>query len=250
MLRETVLFFDDLVRRDASLLELIDAQHTFVNAALAQHYGIEGVKGLKLRRVALSDRRRGGVLCQASVLLTTSGPLRTSPVKRGAWILERILAAPSPLPPPNAGVLPIDDQQEDGLSMRERLVQHRRDPACAACHERIDPLGFALENYDGVGRWRDEDHLGPVDASGVLPGGAAVEGIAGLKDAILGRPEEVARAVTEALLMYALGRELGPRDAPVVEAIVEELRSDGWRARTLVRSVVGSYPFLHRRRAR
>jgi hypothetical protein len=250
MVEETVLFFEDLVRRDASLLELLDSKHTFLNAALAAHYGVEGVKGERMRRVELSDRRRGGVLTQGSVLTATSQPLRTSPVVRGAWVLDRLLASPPPPPPPNAGVLPPDDRQEDGLNLRQRLERHRADAVCASCHDRIDPIGFALEHYDGVGRWRDADHLGPIDARATLPDGREVDGVIGLKDALLARPGDLGRAVTEALLVYALGRALEPRDALLVEEIVAELRSDGWRARTLVRSVVRSYPFLHRRRAR
>jgi len=231
-------------------MELIDADYTYLNKPLAEHYGMAEVEPGPLRRVALSDRRRGGVLTQASVLMATSQPLRTSPVVRGAWILERLLASPPPPPPPGAGVLPEDDQGGDGLSQRDRLERHRADPKCASCHVRMDPLGFALENFDGVGRWRDEDHLGTIDSSGVLPGGAKVEGIEGLKDALLARPDDLGRAVTEAMLMYALGRSLEPGDAPVVEAILAALREDGWKARTLVKSVVQSYPFNHRRRAK
>lgn len=250
MVGETVRFFDALVREDRSLLELIDADSTFLNATLAKHYGIEGVTGGELRRVPLPDRRRGGVLTQASVLTATSQPLRTSPVVRGAWVLERLLAAPPPPPPPDAGVLPADDQLKDGLTLRQRLAKHREDASCASCHARIDPIGFALENYDGVGRWRDADHVGPIDARATLPDGRELDGVVGLKDALLAEPERVARAVTEALLVYALGRSLEPADVPVVDGIVADLAQGGWGTRRLVRAVVRSYPFLHRRRAR
>lgn len=250
MMRESTSFFDALVREDRSLLELIDSNTTFLDATLAKHYGIDGVEGGKMRRVELSDRRRGGVLTQASVLTVTSQPLRTSPVVRGAWVLDRLFGAPSPPPPPNAGSLPADDQQDDGLTLRQRLEQHRADPSCASCHARIDPLGFALENYDGVGRWRDEDHIGPIDASAVLPSGRAIDGIVDLKDALLEEPEKIARGTTEALLVYALGRPLEPADEAVVSEIVEELREAGWSTRTLVHRITTSYPFQHRRRAR
>lgn len=250
MAKESALFFDALVREDRSLLELVDSKSTFLDDTLATHYGIEGVEGGKMRRVELADRRRGGVLTQASVLTLTSQPLRTSPVVRGAWILDRLFGAPSPPPPPNAGVLPADDQLEDGLTLRQRLELHRADASCAGCHARIDPLGFALENYDGIGRWRDEDHVGPIDASAVLPDGREIDGIVGLKDALLAEPAKVARGTSEALLVYALGRPLGPADEGTVTGIVDELRSSDWRARTLVHGIVTSYPFQHRRRAR
>ncbi len=249
MVQETVLFFDGLVREDRSLLELIDSDYTYLNKALAGHYGIDGVEPGPMRRVELSDRRRGGVLTHASVLFATSQPLRTSPVVRGAWVLERLLASPPPPPPPGAGALPQDDQAEDGLSQRARLERHRADPKCANCHDRMDPLGLALENYDGVGRWRDEDHLGAIDSSSVLPGGVKVEGVEGLKDALLARSDDVGRAVTEAMMVYALGRSLRPRDAPFVEEILSTLSEGGWRARMLVKSIVQSYPFRYRRRA-
>ena len=250
MVQETALFLDELVREDASLLSLIDADFTYVNQALAKHYGLEAVQGAQLRRVELSDRRRGGVLTQASVLTATSQPLRTSPVVRGAWVLERLLGAPPAPPPPDAGALPPDDQLEDGLDLRQRLARHRADPSCASCHARIDPIGFALENFDGVGRWRDEDHVGPIDARATLPDGRELAGIEGLKDALLARPEPIARAVTEALLVYALGRALEPVDAPIVDGIVARLAERGWGMRSLVVEVALSYPFQHRRRAR
>ncbi len=221
-----------------------------LNGTGPPHFGIDGVGGGILRGVHLVDRRWGGVLTQASVLTATSQPLRTSPVVRGAWVLQRLLGSPPPPPPPDAGVLPADDQLEDGLTLRQRLARHREDPGCASCHARIDPLGFALENYDGVGRWRDSDHIGAIDATATLPGGQEVSGVVGLKDALLADPERIARSVTEALLVYALGRSLEPRDVPVVDGIVASLREGGWGMRTLVHEVIQSYPFQYRRRAR
>ena len=250
MIEESTLFFDALVREDRRLLELVDSPSTFLDGTLARHYGIEGVEGGGMRRVELPDRRRGGVLTQASVLTLTSQPLRTSPVVRGAWILERLFGTPPQPPPPNAGSLPADDQLDDGLSLRQRLERHREDPSCASCHANIDPLGFVLENYDGVGRWRDEDHLGPIDARAVLPDGREIDGVIGLKDALLAEPEKVARGVAEALLVYALGRPLEPQDEAVVSELVAQLRGANWRARALIHGVVASYPFQYRRSVR
>ncbi|MFT5155332.1 MAG: hypothetical protein ACI841_005343, partial [Planctomycetota bacterium] len=250
MLRESTLFFDAIVREDRSLLELVDSGSTFLNETLAKHYGIEGIKGGEMRLVEMSDRRRGGVLTQASVLTLTSQPLRTSPVMRGAWILDRLFGSPSAPPPPDAGSLPADDQLEDGLTLRQRLERHRSDAACAGCHARIDPLGFALENYDGIGRWRDEDHIGPIDARAKLPDGREVDGVVGLKDALLEEPAKIARGVSKALLVYALGRPVEPADEPVLVALVNELRETGWRARTLVHGITKSYPFQYRRQER
>ena len=249
MVRESTLFFERLVREDRSLLELVDSKSTFLNATLAKHYGIDGVEGNKMRRVELDDRRRGGVLTQASILTVTSQPLRTSPVVRGAWILDRLFGTPSPPPPPDAGSLPPDDQLDDGLTLRQRLEKHREEARCASCHARIDPLGFALENYDGVGRWRDEDHVGPIDASAILPNGREVNGVVGLKDALLEEPERIARGAASAMLVYALGRPLEPADQRVLSEIVLRLREQQWSARTLVHSIVASYPFQFRRAA-
>ena len=250
MVGESVRFFDALVRDDRSLLELVDADYTFLNGTLARHYGIDGVTGNDWVRFPIEDRRRGGVLTQASILTITSQPLRTNPVVRGAWILDRLLGTPPPPPPPDAGVLPADDQLDDGLTLRQRLELHRADPTCAACHARIDPLGFALESYDGIGRWRDKDHLGPIDATGTLPDGREISGILGLKDALVEEPDRLARGVARAVLVYAIGRPLEPVDEPVLDQMVLTLREEGWRMRSLVHLVVESYPFQNRRSAR
>lgn len=246
MYEESTLFFDRIVREDRSALELIDADWTYLNAVLAKHYGIEGVEGSRMRPVQLEDRRRGGVLTQASVLTVTSYPLRTSPVVRGAYILESILGTPPPPPPPDAGTLPDDDVQKDGLGFRERLERHRADPACAACHAKIDPLGFALESYDGIGAWRDEAQGLPIDTGAVLPDGTALDGPVGLKDALLADSDRVLGHLSERLFVYALGRPLEPADRPALGLVVERARAQNWRFGAFLEGVVLSHAFRHR----
>lgn len=246
MYQESSLFFERIVREDRSVLELIDADWTYLNNILAEHYGIDGVQGSKMRPVSLEDRRRGGVLTQASVLTVTSYPLRTSPVVRGAYVLESILGTPPPPPPPNAGTLPDDDVQKDGLGFRERLERHRADPACAACHAKIDPLGFALESYDGIGAWRVEAQGLPIDTGAVLPDGRRIEGPIGLKDALLRDPEGFLAHLGERLFVYALGRPVEPADQPALELVLERARARGWRFHAFVEGVVLSHAFRHR----
>jgi hypothetical protein len=250
MREETELFFADVLRRNGSVLEFLDAGHTFVNERLARHYGIEGVAGAEFRRVALAGRQRGGLLTQASVLTVTSNPNRTSPVKRGQWILEQLLATPPPPPPPN---LPKLDESRDvaqAATLRERLETHRSNPECAACHQRMDPLGFALENFDAIGRWRGTGESGgPIDASGSLPDGTPVSGADELRRAILGQPEEFLRATTGKLLAYAIGRGLEPSDRPAIRRIVRESAVDGYRWSAIIQGVVRSAPFLMRKAA-
>jgi hypothetical protein len=245
MLEETVLFFDSIRDKDRSVLELLDADYTFVNERLARHYGIPGVKGDWFRRVSLTGTPRGGVLTQASVLAATSNPTRTSPVKRGKWILENILGAP-PEPPPS-GVEALRERQEDGASitLRQKMSRHRTDPACASCHRRMDPLGFGLENFDATGGWRTHEGGQPIDSAGQLPGGRAFQGPAELKSALLGRRNAFARCLTEKLLTYALGRGLERADRRDVDSIVAKLARKDYRFSVLVLAVVESEPFLH-----
>lgn len=247
MVEEPVHFFADLVRNDRSLLELIDARHAFVTPRLAEFYGLPRPTGDQFQRVNLPDRRRGGILGMAAVLTKTSYPLRTSPVLRGRWILEDVLGTPPPPPPPIVNTLPADDKVRDGQTLRQRLELHRTKENCAACHSRLDPLGFALENFDPIGRWRDQIDGKAVDASGILPGGEGVDGPAALKDALLRRKDLFARHLTEKLLAYAIGRGLEYYDAPVVKEITTELARDGYRTGTLVLAVTRSLPFQYRR---
>jgi len=249
MRKETEEFFWSIVRDDRSVLEFLDADYTFVNERLAKHYGIPGVTGDSLVRVALDPARRGGLLGQASVLTVTSNPTRTSPVKRGKWILENLFAAPPPAPPPN---VPELEKAEGGPltgTLRQRMEQHRADPACAACHQLMDPLGFGLENYDAVGGWRTQDGDTAVDAGGELPGGRSFKGPKELRRVLLDRKDEFRRCLAEKLLTYALGRGLEWYDACAVERISERLAAEGDRFSVLVAEIVKSPAFRKRESA-
>ena len=247
--RETELFVEGTIREDRSLLELLGADYTYVNERLARFYGIEGVYGERFRRVTLAaDHARGGLLGQGGLLTVTSHPNRTSPVLRGKWLLESILGAPPPEPPPNVPGLPDRGEGGEPASVRDRLEQHRANPVCSACHAPMDPLGFALENFDAIGQWRDTSEAGqPIDASATMPSGLAFDGPAGLRDVLLDRGEEFARAVTEKLLAYALGRGLEYTDRPSVRRILRDAASEEYRWSSIVLGVVRSAPFQWRR---
>jgi hypothetical protein len=247
MVAEPVEFFRSLLSDNASLLLLLDAPYTYANADLAKLYGIKGVTGTNLVRVQLSDRRRGGVTGMAAVLTQTSYPLRTSPVLRGKWILEEVLGTPAPPPPPLVATLSSDDRKVDGATFRQRLEQHRKNANCAACHARLDPLGFCLENFDAVGRWRDAIDKVPVDASGQLISGEKVDGPLALKAALLVRRELFIRQLTERLLAYGLGRGIEYYDIPAVKRIIADAKPQDFRAADVVLEVVRSLPFQHRR---
>jgi len=247
MYQETVEFFGSVLKENASLLRLLDADYTYLNEELAKHYGIPGVIGANFRRVALPDRQRGGVLTMASVLTVTSYPQRTSPVLRGKWVLEELLGAEVPPPPPNAGGLPASDAPREGLTFRQRLEKHREKPECASCHNRMDPIGFGLENFDAVGRWRTEMGGVPVDSAGVLATGEKFSGPVELRARILARKEEFARNLSEKMLAYALGRGLEPYDLPTVRKLTATLAKDDYRSATLIREIVQSYPFQYRK---
>src|SRR5581483_11639986 len=243
--RETELFFDSILRENRSVLELLDANYTFLNQRLAEHYGIPGVYGSQFRRVALADPNRGGLLGQGSILTVTSYPNRTSVVQRGKWILENLLGAP---PPPDVPDLKPHGKDGRLLSMREQLETHRANAVCASCHARMDPIGFALENYDGIGKWRTKDAGTIIDASGKLPDGTKFNGPAELKKVLLtGHRGEFLTTVTEKLLTYALGRGLEASDAPAVRAIMREAARDNYRLPALINAVINSTPFQMRR---
>jgi mono/diheme cytochrome c family protein len=247
MYDETTLFFESVVRENRSLMTLIDANYTFVNEELAKHYGIDGVTGTELRRVSLTDGKRGGLLTMGSVLTLTSYPQRTSPVLRGKWILSELLGTPPPPPPPVVATLPPDDRPDkEGLTFRQRLEKHRGKPECASCHARIDPPGFALENFDVIGRWREDISGTKVDASGELSTGEKFSGPAELKKTMLLRKDDYMRNLTEKMLSYALGRGLHPYDLPAVRKIMQAVEKDGYKSQTLVTEVVKSYPFQYR----
>jgi hypothetical protein len=249
MYREVTEFFDSIIREDRSLLEILESDYTFLNSELAALYEIAGVQGNKLQRIKLTDHQRGGVLGMGAILTLTSYPQRTSPVLRGKWVLEEILGTPPPPPPPLVKSLPPDDAPVDGLSLRRRLEKHREQPECATCHLRMDPLGFGLENYDPIGRWRTRIGNQSVDATGVLPGGEKFEGPAQLKEILLGRKEDFVRNVTQKMLAYALGRGLEYYDAPAVKRIGEAMAEKQFRSSVLVTEIVKSFPFQFRRNA-
>ena len=245
---ETKLFVASTVREDRSIRALLDADYTFVNERLARHYEIPGVYGSRFRRVSLSDpRQRGGLLAQGSMLTTTSYPDRTSPVLRGKWLLDNLFGVRVPAPPPD-----VDTNLETGpgavpASVRERLEQHRRNPTCATCHSVLDPVGFALENFDVIGGYRETDATGqPVDASGTTTSGVRVEGLVGLRALLLGEREQFPRTVTAKLLAYALGRRLEYYDQPAVRQIVRDAAVDDYRWSSLVLGIVKSPSFSMR----
>jgi mono/diheme cytochrome c family protein len=246
--RETELFVGSVVREDRSALDLLRANYTFVNERLARHYGIPNVYGSRFRRVTLADNHvRGGILGHGSVLTVTSYANRTSPVLRGKWVLENILGTPPPPPPPNVPELKDTDAGGRLLSMRERMAQHRASPACAGCHQLMDPAGLSMENFDAVGRWRDRTESGSaVDASGGLPDGSTFGGIDGLRAAVIRQPELFVGTLTEKLLTYGLGRGLDHHDAPSVRRIVRGARSQDYRLSALVLGIVSSEPFQMR----
>jgi len=249
MSTETELFFDSIVRDDRPVMDLLTARYTFLNERLAWHYGITNVKGAHFRRVDLpADSPRRGLLGQASVLTTTSHAIRTSPVKRGKWIMESVLGV-SP-PPPPANVPPLEEKAgETGpKSMRERMAAHRANPVCAGCHAVIDPLGFALENFDQAGRYRTVDQsMRAVDVSGTFPDGTGFKTLGDFKSRITGNPEAFARSITERLLTYAVGRGLGPSDAPTIRAIVRQAAGSEYRFSNLIVGITTSAPFRTRR---
>ena len=264
MLKETELFVESIFREDQSVLDLLDADYTFLNKELANHYGItdtqgnwmgqkktvpggEAIKGREFQRVALQGASRGGVLTHASVMTVTSNPTRTSPVKRGRWVLEQILGTPPPPPPPDVPELEEDHDAIIGTTLRERLEQHREDPACANCHAKMDPIGFALENYNAIGAFRTKEGELEIDTTAELPDGTAFDGIADLKQILKDRKQQFVRCLTEKMLTYALGRGLEYYDRPTVDRIVAQLEAEGYRSSVLITEIVKSDPFRLRR---
>ena len=246
--RETELFVESNMREDRSLIELLTANYSFINGRLARHYGIPHVYGEQFRRVTFSeDTNRGGLLGQGSILTLTSYPTRTSPVVRGKWLLENILGSPPPPPPPDVPGLPDRGEGGQPASVRERLERHRENPVCATCHSQMDPLGFALEHFDGIGAFRSVTEAGaPVDASGSFPTGGEFEGLGGLRAFILGHREAFAETFIEKLLAYALGRELEVFDLPTVRKIQQQAASADYRWSSIITGIVTSTPFVMR----
>jgi len=247
---ETERLFEDVVRNDRSVLGLIKSSYTFLNQRLAKHYGVPHVSGSHFRRVDLdpetkAGKRRGGILRHGSVLMVTSYATRTSPTIRGNWILENLIGSPAPPPPPNIPNLK-ENTTLDITSVRERLAQHRKDPACASCHDLIDPVGFSLENYDAIGRWRDFEETLDVDSDGVLPDGTEIGSVVELERGILERPEMFARTLTGKLMTFAIGRAMNADDGPVVRRIAAASADDDFRFSSIVKGVVLSKPFRMR----
>jgi hypothetical protein len=247
--RETELLFTSVMRENRSVLELLTADYTFVNERLARHYGIPGVTGSRFRRVAVTSDARRGLLGHGSMLLVTSHPNRTSPVKRGKWILDNLMG--SPPPPPPANVPPLDETKNPSrpLTMKERMADHRSTPTCANCHRLMDPIGLALENFDGIGAWRERDSGVRIDPATQLADGTNVDGVVALRQALLRRPEVFVRTLSENLLTYALGRALSADDMPTVRAIMRDAAAQNYRFQDLVQGIVVSTPFLMRLKA-
>jgi hypothetical protein len=243
MRRETELFASEIIREDRSVLDFLGGRFTFVNERLAQHYGIPGIEGSEFQRVNFSDNRRTGVLTQASILTLTSNPGRTSPVKRGKWMLENILGSPPPDPPPDAPDLDAVQKAKPNATLRQQLEIHRENPVCASCHRTMDQLGFGLENFDAIGRWRDKDGTFAIDASGELPGGAKFNGPLAMAKVLDKRRSEFVRCLTEKMLTFGLGRELAVHDRCAVDKIVEQVESGDYRFSALVTAIAMSEPF-------
>jgi len=247
MNQETTLFMNDQIQRNRSVVELLSARYTFLDERLAKHYGIPNVFGTRFRRVDLpADSPRGGLLGQGALLIVTSYPNRTSPVLRGKWVLDSLLGTPPPEPPPNVPALKDTGAGGKPASVRARLEEHRKNPVCAGCHSSMDPLGFALENFDATGKWRTTDAGTPIDSTGVLPNGTKFEGPTGLRDALLARKEQFVQAMTQKLLAYALGRQIEAYDMPSVRKIVHDARADDYRWQSIIEGIVNSRPFLMR----
>ncbi len=244
--RETEMLFESIQHEDRSVLDLLDADYTFVNERLARHYGIAGVYGPDFRRVPVPSDARRGLLGQGSMLLVTSNANRTSPVQRGKWILENLLGSPPPLPPPNVPPLKENSGSAAGTSVRERMEEHRSNPACAGCHKIMDPIGLSLENFDGVGHWRNMDSGIKIDSSGQLVDGTPVDGPSSLRKALLARPDAFVGTMTEKLLMYGVGRETKYYDMPVVRAVMRDAEHNRYRFSDLVLGIVRSAPFQMR----
>jgi hypothetical protein len=243
--RELELFVGSIIREDRSALDLLDADHTFVNERLARHYGINYVYGPRFRRVTLQDEARKGLLGKGGILLVTSHADRTSPVVRGKWILENLIGTPPPPPPAEVPAFPEDDPRAP-QTVRARMERHRASPACAGCHKVMDPLGLALENFDAVGKWRTADAGVTIDASGELGNGTRVDGASALRRALLAQPEVLVGTMTEKLLTYALGRSLEHYDMPAVRGIVRSAAPQNYRFSALVLAIAQSTPFQMR----
>ncbi len=241
--RETTLFIETQLREDRSVMELLSANYTFVNERLARHYGVPNIYGDRFRKVIFDDQHRGGLLGQGSILTVTSYANRTSPVLRGKWLLDTILGMPPPPPPADVPTLKENTPGSEAVSMRQLMEEHRRNPACAGCHVRMDPLGFALENFDAIGKWRTASDGIPIDASGVFPDGTQFAGVPGLRKLLLSHREEFVQTLTERLLTYALGRDIEYYDLPAVRKIKRDAAKHDYSWSSIIEGIVRSMPF-------
>jgi hypothetical protein len=246
MRTETRMFFEHILRENRPISDFLDARYTFLNEHLAKFYGIEGVSGPDFRRVNLTAGERGGVLSQASVLTVSSYPSRTSVVLRGKYILENILGSPPPPPPANVPALD-EDSVGTSVSLRQQMERHREDATCASCHSKMDPLGFALENYNAIGKWRTMDGKFPVDSTGTLPDGSSFQGPADMRQTLIHRLPQFANCLTSKMLEYALGRGIGAADQRAVSSITHNWEANGYRFQALIYEIVNSLPFQSRR---
>ena len=241
------MFFESILREDRSVLDLLKANYTYLNERLAKHYGIPNIYGSRFRRVLLdADSKRGGLLRHGSILTVTSYATRTSPVIRGHWVLKNLLGTPPPPPPANVPALK-ENTVATNLTVRERLAEHRTNVACARCHNRMDPIGFSLENFDAVGRWRNVEAGKPIDVSGSLPDGSRFTGVSGLEKGLLNRPEIFVGTMVEKLLTYSLGRGVEHYDGPAIRKIVREARAEDYRFSSIIMGIATSTPFQMRR---
>jgi hypothetical protein len=250
MMQEARLFFESIVHKNQQAIRFVDSDYTFLNQPLAELYGLgSSVKGPKMRRVKLENPNRGGILGMSATLAATSFPTRTSPVRRGVWVLEQLLGERVPPPPPD---IPALDTQEpksvQGLTLRQRTELHTKNPVCANCHRTLDPIGFGLENFDAIGRWRDKNEAGvAIDSAGKLPTGTAFSNPAELKRLLAGRESDIARNLTERFMAYALGRPLEGYDEVVIDQLMARIAGDEYKVRTILTEVIASYLFTHRR---
>ena len=251
MATETKDFFLGVLREGRPIGDFIDGRYTYLNARMAAHYGISGVTGDAFRKVALTNENgadgRGGVLTQASVLTVTSNPTRTSPTKRGKWVLENIFGTPPPPPPPGVSDIPSEGHKLEGMTLRQLMEEHRKNPACAVCHQKMDPIGFGMEHFDPIGRWRNAEGKFPVDATGTLPSGQSFDGAGQLERILLAQKAQFARALAEKLLTYALGRGVDFKDKCALDAAIASAAPSGYRLDALVAAVATSDPFLKRK---
>jgi len=248
-LEETSLFLDDQLREDRSVVDLLTADYSFLNERLATHYGVPAVYGERFRKVTFSDKSRGGLLGQGGILMVTSYPDRTTPVLRGFWVLESLLGMPPPPPPPNVPDLEPTDANGRPRSIRAQMEAHRSNPACASCHVRMDPIGFSLENFDAIGRWRTRSNGLPVESSAVFADGTPIDGVEGLRAFVLSRRDSYVDTFVAKLLTYALGRQVDFHDQPAIRAIVRDAAGGGERWSSIILGIVRSTPFQLRKAA-